>query len=174
MSKCEDLYLSNLNGTFKKLKLGRTAPTMWTDPLRKILKPQIEEDNNPCWLVQVSFLYTIICIGINRGVSFFFFFSTEFTVGRTKNKIPLLIPIQIVVQRRNLNQWNELLTNSVWCVKIFHRVRQHRDLKLTLIFWTYPPLPQVWQTNYIVLLSNCLETNFHNFLTLIMQAMCNT
>ena len=41
--------------TLKKLKLG-TDPHV-DRPLRKILKHQIEADNNPWWLVQVSFLH---------------------------------------------------------------------------------------------------------------------
>ena len=39
----------------EKLKLGRDPHV--DAPLRKILKYQIEADNNPWWLVPVSFLY---------------------------------------------------------------------------------------------------------------------
>ena len=63
-------FLSQILGfILKKLKLGRAPPHV-DGPLRKNLKHQIEVDNNPGWLVPVSFS-TIICIEINRGVSFF-------------------------------------------------------------------------------------------------------
>ena len=40
----------------------------------------------------------IICIGINRGVPFFFFF-TDCTVVQRKNETPLFISIQIIVEK---------------------------------------------------------------------------
>ena len=53
---------------WKILKLGRDLLPHAEGPLRSILKHQIKVDNNPCLLVQFSFLYDNICIGINRGV----------------------------------------------------------------------------------------------------------
>ena len=44
--------------TLKKLKFDRDTPPPHVDaPLRKILMHKIESDNNPWWLVPVSFLY---------------------------------------------------------------------------------------------------------------------
>ena len=47
----------------RKLKLGRDPPPFphVDAPLRKILKDQTEVDNNPWWLVPVSYLHDNLC-----------------------------------------------------------------------------------------------------------------
>ena len=66
------ISLSNLGFYIKKkIKLGKDLHV--NGPLRKILRHQTEEDNNPYWLDKFHFS-TIICTGINGDVLFFFSF----------------------------------------------------------------------------------------------------
>ena len=50
------ISITNSEVYIEKIKV-RYRPPHVDEPLRPILRHQIEVDNNPCWLVQVSFLY---------------------------------------------------------------------------------------------------------------------
>ena len=49
-------FVKKLKGLIEKIKVRLETPHV-DGPLRKILKHQTEIDNNPWWLVPVSFLY---------------------------------------------------------------------------------------------------------------------
>ena len=118
--------------TFKKLKLGRDHPYV-DGPLRKILKHNIKVDNNPWWLVPVSFLYDNL--HWNKKGCFVFYlnyctYSHYVTWMRNHFALRMWKYIQITHNHWNATSRNKYILNHMF-------VRQ-RGIWVTFISINYP------------------------------------
>ena len=94
------ISLSNLGFTMKTLKLGRNPPCRRTP--KKNLRYQIEVDNNPCWLVRVSFSFFFYWLWTSLSSYFFIIKKTKRNIEILKIKEKHLISATSLIWKCNI------------------------------------------------------------------------